>query len=185
MFNKSGQEGAPFELLVAVIVMGFVIFAGMQAMEQLWVQKCYGTTDAKLEEMKTILETAVDQKSPQNLNFRLSGCFSENDESIRVSDWDEPTFCAEYCHSPKKLCTLLEYNNLGRNIFSIAKCLNIPPDTVFPSQRFTDAKCPMREGYVLQDFDTGIIQGEYLLINKTLATDTFPTVCAYKRTEGE
>jgi hypothetical protein len=55
MVNAVGQEAAPFELLIAVIVMGFVIFAGMSAMEQLWLQKCYGTTDAKLEEMKASL----------------------------------------------------------------------------------------------------------------------------------
>ncbi len=183
MINARGQEAAPFELLIAVIVMGFVIFAGMNAMEQLWLQKCLGTTDAKLEEMKTVLETAVDQKSPQSINFRLSGCFDENDEDIRIADWDEPTFCAEYCGSPKNLCTLLEYSNTGRRLFSIKKCLNIPPDTVFPSQRFAGAKCSTREREELQDFDTLIPQGDYILINKTLATDTFPTICAYRREE--
>ncbi|MAG22342.1 MAG: hypothetical protein CL943_03515 [Candidatus Diapherotrites archaeon] len=183
MFNKKGQEAAPFELLIAVIVMGFVIFVGMQAMERLYIQKCFGTTDAKLEEMKTILEVAVDQKSPQSINFRLSGCFNEEDELMKITDWDEPSFCADFCGSPKKLCTLLEYSYSGKNSFSVRKCLNIPPDTVFPSQSFAGAKCRDREdtSYELQDFDVRIPQGDYLLTNATLATDTFPTICAYYR----
>ncbi len=186
MFNEKGQESAPFELLIAVIVMGFVIFAGMQAMNQLWVQKCYGTTDAKLEEFKTVLETAVDQKSPQRINLRLSGCFDERNEEIKITDWDEPSFCADYCGSPKKLCTLLEYSNIGtsgQGTFSIRKCLEIPPATIFPPQRFAGAKCASKDGFELIDFDDRAIQGDYQLINKTIATDTFPTICAYRRTE--
>jgi hypothetical protein len=100
---------------------------------------------------------------------------------VRITDWDEPVFCAQYCGSPKKLCTLLEYSQTGRDAFSIRKCLSIPPDTVFPPQAFAGAKCASRDNYELQNFDTLIPQGDYLLINKTLATDTFPTICAYKR----
>lgn len=184
MFNARGQEGAPFELLVAVIVMGFVIFAGMNAMNVLWKQRCYGTIDAKIEEFKTSLETVVGQKSHQVIYFRLSECFDEQDESIRITDSDDPKFCAEYCGSPKKTCTLLQYSNTGSTIFGIRKCLNIPPDTHFPSARFTDQKCPKKEGYELQDFTDSIPQGYYILTNKTSSMDTFSTICAYKRAEG-
>jgi len=181
MFNAKGQEGAPFELLIAVFIMGFVIFAGLNAMNMLNDQKCRGTIDAKLEEFKSTLETTVHQKSPTNINFRLSDCFSENEEHVEISDNADPSTCADYCGSPMNLCTLLEYSNTGSAGFSLRKCLSIPPDTVFPSQSFVGAKCPDRDGYELQDLDSSMPQGKYSFWNKTLATDTFPTICAYKR----
>jgi hypothetical protein len=181
MVNSKGQESAPFELLIAVIIMGFVIFAGMQAMRQLWLQKCFGTTDAKLEELKTLVETSVSQKSPRTINFRLSGCFNEGDETIEITDRDEPGICADYCGSPKPLCSLLEYSNSGTSSFTMIKCLEIPPDTFFPSQKYSGGRCTPRDDSLLIDLEEDMPQGDYLFVNETLATDTFPTICAYKK----
>lgn len=181
MFNSKGQESAPFELLIAVIIMGFVIFAGMQAMQQLWVQRCFGTTDAKLEELKDIIEMSVSQKSARTINFRLSGCFNERDETTEITDRDEPVVCADYCGSPKPLCSLIEYVNSGSSNFSNIKCLEIPPDTFFPSALYSGGRCKTRDGFVLIGLEDEIPQGDYLFVNETLATDTFPTVCAYKK----
>ncbi|MDP6670839.1 MAG: hypothetical protein QGI60_03415 [archaeon] len=181
MVNSKGQESAPFELLIAVIIMGFVIFAGMQAMRQLWLQKCFGTTDAKLEELKTLVETSVSQKSPRTINFRLSGCFNEGDETIEITDRDEPGVCADYCGSPKPLCSLLEYSNDGTSSFTMIKCLEIPPDTFFPSQKYSGGSCSPRDKSVLIDLEDDMPQGDYLFVNETLATDTFPTICAYRK----
>jgi len=185
MVGSRGQESAPFELLIAVIVMGFVIFIGMRAMADLTVQKCYGETDSKLEEMKTKLEIAVTQKSPQTINFRLSGCFNEAEEIIKIKDFSEPQLCASYCGSAKNICTLLQYSYTGASNFSIRKCLNISPDTVFPQQSGADEsfKCKTRGNDVLVNFRESIPQANYTFLNKTRATDTFPTICAYRSTE--
>ncbi len=179
MLGQKGQESAPFELLVAVIVMGFVIFVGLQAMEQLNLQRCYSETDAKLEAMKTSLETVVGQGSPQKITFRLSTCFNEEEENIRLKDYSEAPLCAEYCGSARNLCTLLQYYyNGNKGAFSIRKCLNISPDTVFP---FRAGTCPDRgEDYELVDYRDEIVQGSYNLVNKTSVTSTYPTVCAYR-----
>ncbi len=179
MLGKKGQEAAPFELLVAVIVMGFVIFVGMKAINDLNYQKCYNEVNAKLEEMKTKLETVVTERSPQQINFNLSSCFNPNDEKILIKDYSEPALCAEYCGSAKNLCTLLQYYYQGQSGFSIRKCLNISPDTVFPSSAGT---CPSREpGEQLVDYREELTQGNYLLLNKTSVTSTYPVVCAYKK----
>jgi len=164
--------------LVAIIIMGFVIFVGLQAMDQLNNQKCFNEINAKLEEMKTKLETVVTERSPQQINFNLSTCFNPNDESIRIKDYSEPALCAEYCGSAKNLCTLLQYYYRGEGSFSIRKCLNISPDTVFP---YTVGTCPAKEGYDLIDYRDEMDQGFYLLVNKTSVTSTYPTVCAYKK----
>ncbi len=185
MLDKRGQEAAPFELLIAVIIMGFVIYIGMRAMSDLNCQKCYGETDAKLEEMKTGLENAAKKKGPQTINFYLSGCFDPDDEVVRVKEVNEPEVCASYCGAAKRLCILLQYFYSGGGCggsFSIRKCLDINPDTVFP----TGGRCGARAGMQLVDFreSGGIKQGYYLLIDKTSATDTFPTVCSYVREES-
>jgi hypothetical protein len=179
MLNSKGQEAAPFELLVAVIIMAFVIFVGLQAMADLNMQKCYNETDAKLERMKTSLETTVNRGSPQQINFVLSSCFNPQNETIRVKEFNEPAMCASYCNVAKELCTLLQYYYSGEGGFSIMKCLNISPDSTFPYRE--GVNCPAKPDYKLVDFRSGIEQGNYLLVNKTSVASPNPIVCAYRK----
>ena len=182
MVNNKGQESAPFELLISVIIMGFVIFVGLIAMNQLNEQKCINETRAKLEEMKTKIETVVAERSPQQITFLLNTCYNPKDEKIKIMDYDEPAFCAEYCGATKNLCTLLQYYYSGINDTggqSERLCLDISPDADFPT---SGPKCPDKEDYELIDFRDEIVQGQYLLLNKTGVTSTFPTVCAYLKT---
>ena len=187
MLNHSGQESAVFELLIAVIIMGFVIFVGFNAMEKLRSEQCFARVDKSLEEFKTKLEIAVTQKSPQNISFNLSDCFNPEDEQIRIQDWDNAVFCADLCGTAEISCTSIEYvNNTPGKVNSLRKCLNISPETIFPSQDTPD-RCTsldnaiQKQSYLLQNFKQDIPQGNYLILNKTLATDTFPRICAYLR----
>jgi len=179
--NQRGQEAAPFELLVAVIIMGFVLFVGLQAMDQLNREKCYNEINAKLEEMKTKLETVVTERSPQQINFNLSSCFNPRDETIKIKDYSSPALCAEWCGATRNLCTLMEYYYSGEAGFSYRKCLDISPDTSFPDN--VNEHCPDRsaEKEELIDFRDEIHQGHYLMVNKTTVTSTFPTICAYRK----
>ncbi len=178
MIGQRGQEAAPFELLIAVIIMGFVIFVGLRAMDQLNREKCFNETNAKLEEMKTKLETVVTERSPQQINFNLSPCFNPEEETVRIKDFSEPSLCAQYCGAARNLCTLLQYYYSGSGSFSIRKCLNISPDSVFPA---IIGRCLGKGGYELVDFRNKVVQGNYLLVNKTSVTSTFPTICAYRK----
>ena len=179
-FNQRGQEAAPFELLVAVIIMGFVIFIGLEAMGQLNKEKCYNEINAKLEEMKTTLETVVTERSPQQISFNLSSCFNSRDERIKIKDYSQPLLCAEWCGAARNLCTLMEYYYSGEGGFSYKKCLDISPNTNFPFNK-GDA-CPDRgDGEELVDFRDEIVQGQYLIVNKTTVTSTYPTICAYRK----
>ena len=187
MLDQRAQESAPFELMVAVVIMAFVIFVGFQAMERLRDEQCFAKIDKTLEEFKTKLEIAVTQKSPQTIPFILAECSSPGKQDIRIQDWDSAIFCAGLCRSAEITCTSLEYfDKTPGKIKGIRKCLNIPPDTIFSPQA-TPGRCAsidnvdQRQAYVLQDFKQGIPLGTYLLINKTFATDTFPQMCAYQR----
>ncbi len=180
MLNRKGQESAPFELLIAVIVMGFVIFIGLNAMNILNEQKCYNEINAKLEEMKTKLEAAVTERSPQQIVFQLSTCYNPEEEHVSIGDESEPRICAEYCGTARNVCTLLNYFYSGKSsgsAFAIRKCIDISPDTVFP---YLAGNCPDRQDEELIDFRDEIKQGTYLLVNKTAVTSTYPTICAYR-----
>ena len=182
--NNKGQESAPFELLIAVIIMGFVIFVGMHAMGQLKTEQCEGQIEKMLEDFKTKLEITVNNRSPQNINFSLPACYSSNTETIEITEHGDARLCAAYCGAAKDYCLLLRYTGPA---FSIRSCLNISPGTAFPGPGGSDTKCPAE----LEDFPdaslvelrnpAGFPEGRYLFINKTSGLDAFPTVCAYKK----
>jgi hypothetical protein len=191
MFSQKAQESAPFELLVAVIIMAFVLFVGLNAIIKTNQEQCFAQIDKSLEEFKVKMEIAVTQKSPQTIFLKLSDCFNPEDEEIIIRDHDNALFCADLCGTAEITCTSLNYiNKTQQNLRIIQKCLNISPETVFPANtsagRCVDSSAleqQFQQEFVPQDFKSGIFQGNYLLINKTLATDTFPTVCAYLRVQ--
>jgi type II secretory pathway pseudopilin PulG len=183
--NQSGQESVPFELLVTIIIMGFVIFVGLHALQQLSEAQCFAKVERGLEDFKVKMEVAVTQKSPQTIFFRLSNCFNPEEEQVWVQNWDSPVFCADLCGSAEISCTALEYKNTATGqIRSSRKCLNISPETVFPAQE-NPGRCTSidtaDQQYELHDLKNAAPQGTYLLVNKTFATDIFPTICAYER----
>jgi len=183
MVNEKAQESAPFELLIAVVIMCFVLAVGITAMGQFNCDKCYGETNAKMEEMKTKIETVVTQKSPQTASFRLGSCFKDTEEAIRIRDFSDPQFCVQYCGSAKTPCIMLQYNYTGKDCgaFSIMKCLGIAPDAVFAAESGEDEghRCKAMEKMELVNFRENIPQGNYLLLNKSRANDQSPTICAY------
>ncbi len=185
MINSRGQEEGPFELLVAVIIMGFVILIGTMALEELRVKKCESEINNLLEKFKTNIETTVNQLSPKPVVFSTPDeCFNKKYEKILIKQYNDQRFCSDYCGaSGKQLCTLLEYSlNSPEKKLSNRKCLFISPDTIFPSQDATSrGDCPDRssENFELQNFSTEIEQGSYELINITPPSKDIPVICAY------
>ncbi len=191
MVNSRGQEEGPFELLVAVVIMGFVILIGTVALEELRVKKCESEINNLLEKFKTSIETTVNQLSPSQVVFSTPyDCFNKKYEKIQIKPYNDQRFCSDYCGGTTQLCNLLEYSlNSPDKKLSNRKCLFISPDTVFPSQDPTlRGDCPDRStespAFELQDFSTEIVQGNYLLVNITPPNKDIPVVCAYLRKSG-
>lgn len=195
-FNQSGQEEGPFELLVAVIIMGFVIYIGMNALEELRIKTCQNKIDSTLENFKTALETTVQTLSRQELSFSMpADCFNENDEKITIDYINDERLCADYCGSSDKLCSLLIYrlkSKSGNQTFSDRKCLKISPNTSFVSQDSVSesvegSSCENRgketdnPKFELQDFAAEIPQGKYVLENVANPNSDLPVICAYLR----
>ncbi|MDD5148424.1 MAG: hypothetical protein PHH08_03080 [Candidatus ainarchaeum sp.] len=172
--NQKGQEEAPFELLIAVIVMGFVLFIGLRAMTELQDQRCAQQAESKLEELKTKIEIVINQKSPQTIDFR-SDCYNPKDEIIKVTYSERASVCAEYCTSSRSICQLLEYSNQAKGVY-FKKCLNINPLSVY-----SQPECPdlgAAEKKVKIDIRDSIPRGTYYLQNRETSA-SFPTVCIY------
>lgn len=108
-YNK-GQVSAPFEVLVAVILMGFVILAGSFALTNLSQNVCIGDKRADLSNFKEALRDVVlgSDLVIRNFNFQTKACFNERFESIQLNTYSDPSRCAAYCGGGTT-CMLLEY----------------------------------------------------------------------------
>ncbi|MDD5163664.1 MAG: hypothetical protein PHD95_05665 [Candidatus ainarchaeum sp.] len=178
--GRKGQEEAPFELLIAVIIMGFVLFIGLKAMTTLDEQRCSQQTEQKLEDLKTKLEIVINQKSPQFLDFRAD-CYDPKDETIKISYSERPQVCADYCSSGASICRLLEYSNSKKGVY-FKKCLNINPNTVFSSPDCPDLQASEKK-ILLEEFVDIVPRGVIYFNNKETSA-SFPTVCAYCREDS-
>jgi len=109
-YNKRGQVSAPFEVLVAVVLMGFVIVAGSFALSNLSQNVCIGNKRADLSNFKEALRDVVlgSDLVIRNINFQTKACFNERFESIQLNTYSDPSRCTAYCGGGTT-CMLLEY----------------------------------------------------------------------------
>ncbi|MEK6970663.1 MAG: hypothetical protein AABW68_03120 [archaeon] len=190
-YNQRAQESAPFELLIAVILMGFVLFAGYQAISRLQEQTCANTINAQLEGMSRNLQNVATGKGTAQFSFLFGECSAKiNDcenfstlsqstdvECVRLLDSTDPNICSSFCSSARSICTLLQYKSTRD---TITKCVEISPSTDFPAE--DSQQCPSRQedGWFLQPLDeTTIQQGTYSLLKVSDLTASVPIVCAY------
>ncbi len=189
--GQRGQESAPFELLIAVILMGFVLFAGYEAILRLREQTCTNTINAALEGMSRNLQNVATGKGTAQFNFSFGDCSAKiNDcenfnalsqtgdvECVQLIDSTDPNICSSFCSSARSICSLLQYKGT-RN--TITKCVDISPSTAFPAEG--SGQCPDRqiEEWYLQDFTASTIQrGTYSFLKVSDLTASVPVVCAY------
>jgi type II secretory pathway pseudopilin PulG len=189
--HSKGQESAPFELLIAVILMGFVLLVGYNAIQQITAQRCASITDAQLSQMAQKLENTASGKGSSQFQFSMGECaakvqdctqFSANASTkdiqcIRLVDSVDPLICSNYCSSARDACTLVAFDSA--KISSAKKCVDISPSTVFPST--PGSQCPDRssDGYRLVDLKQEIKQGNYSFVKASTLTSAQPIVCAY------
>lgn len=206
MKNK-GQEEGPFELLVAVILMTFVIFIGLQAMVALRVQTCQGKAEKAMQELQTAIESAVNRNSFTQVLFDYEKCFRTSKPpgtqifppEVLLYKKSDPKQCRAICGGTETSCSFLR---LANERFIIDKCLNIPYNTDFdtPPKVSDDptepGACANIEGFTpinltgKGDYSGGNIQpsdsidtGYYSFVPAS-TTQTFPVVCVYIKETG-
>ncbi len=108
--NKKAQVSAPFELLVAVVVMGFVILAGTYALSNLSENTCLGNKRQNFSEMISALRdvTLGSDLTFRNVTFTTKSCFNQKYEKIQLNTYEDEGKCNAYCGGGTN-CLLLEY----------------------------------------------------------------------------
>ncbi|MFH0905706.1 MAG: hypothetical protein V1824_00025 [archaeon] len=109
--NKNkGQESAPFEVLVAVIIMAFVILAGSYALKNLNENVCLGNKTKDISEFVNSLRDVVlgSDLTFRTINFTTKSCFNSKYEKIQLNSYESSTKCSAYCGSGDN-CLLMEY----------------------------------------------------------------------------
>lgn len=182
MLNSKGQEAAPFELLIAVIVMTFVIIVGMSAIDILNKEKCKGEIESEMETIKTALETTAKGEGKESFSYQLPVCYRENESEMKVVDRDDKQTCSFYCGGSRMQCTLLLFSTPQ---YSAIKCLRIPTSTIFPAGNGCD---PTKLGggseeYEVEEWKQDPIRpGRYTLMNESTLLSETPIVCVYRTT---
>jgi len=173
MLNNNAQESAPFELLVAIVVMGFVILFGMNALQSLQTQQCGNELEHLLASVEDSVESVVNQQIPQRLLVKFPPCY-KNPELVLKPVVDE-SLCTSFCLRQVEQCVLLRFESKDEGEIS---CVEINPSSNFGQQD----SCPLRDdGSEPIDPTNGISQGTYLLYNKTPVGAVLPTICMYKQ----
>lgn len=179
--SRRGQESAPFELLVAVIIMTFVILLGYRALDQVSEIKCKGEVEGELEKLKTTLENIVKQKGKENLNLFLPSCSPDKETKVLIKGFEDERICAAFCGGSRRSCSLLSFSSPK---FTLNKCLRISINTTFGSgDTCSGQEVSDPADFEPRDFkaDQGIDNGNYILVSKFDLTGSYPIVCAYRR----
>ncbi len=177
LFQK-GQEEAPFQLLVAVILMTFVIIVGLSAMQQAEKQKCFNDTEKLMNDLKLAIEKTATYSQPSNIKFSPPDCTKDKKFVLIASD--EERICKKTCLNSSSSCILLRYST--SEITGIQdKCLNISFDTQFRYEGDGTNTCESLEGYsgLKLDSSLGIPQGTFQFFYYPNPVGTSPVVCSY------
>ncbi len=180
--NEKGQEEAPFEILVAVVIMGFVLLAGYVAMKQVQGDICEQKIEKQIDDFRAALEEVVVKQGSVDIILDFpKDCYSEKHQSFAIVHIDDEPLCRHFCGGIRKNCMILKYTDQEVGL-AWNKCINIPPQTNFPKLGSLGS-CPIDgkfADFLLQDLKDDIPQGRYVLLNKTV-TGNVPTICAYKK----
>ena len=183
--NQKGQEAAPFELLIAVILMGFVIVIGTYASIELERQKGEQQVNQKLEDFKEALEAVSKGKGQYSLEFVLPP--HGRNQEIKLLHISDAYSCSIYCGGSRAVCTIVTFEADGAK--TMTKCINISPATIFKGEgeaQLEAGPCPSRlqsDLLCLEDWRSGAIkQGDYTLTSAyTTAITPVPIICAYRK----
>ena len=190
--NSKGQEEAPFELLVSVIIMGFVIAVGFMAMNELAKKQCDGQMDKTMQELKRTLELVSKGQGRDSFSFRMPSCYSDVKSRLIIESSSETMTCNDVCGGSRFDCTFLQFYGVSDGSSHISRtCIDIPPATYFPTDEPGSPCDPSKYSasgnitYEVVSWKEKQIQpGDYMLANEYSLLSDYPVICVYKRKIG-
>ena len=182
MFSQKGQESAPFELLIAIIVMTFVIVVGFNALNTLNKKTCEGNLNQNIEQIKSAIESVAKNKSKINIGYDLPSCFNESDAKLRIIERNDISYCSAICGGSLAQCTILQFSST-RPSYTETKCLRISAATSFPVGDPCNTAIFDEDYDVVdwKDYSIGLIPGAYTLMRQGNLVTGSPKICVYKR----
>lgn len=187
MRNNSAQSSAPFEVLIAVIIMSFVLVMAFQAISFLMEEQCKSQLREQATNLKAKVEEAVRGNSVL-LKFFPPKCFEREETKMKLEVVSSSSRCSIICGKAQEECLFFTYRSSD---FSYDLCLdNSPTYTTF----LTGSPCSPVDGFTLEDFRSptpsenavgeameSIPRGIYNLQNVTGSSETVPKICAYRK----
>lgn len=181
--DSRGQEEAPFELLISVIIMGFVIFLGLNAMNYVQDEQCKSQISFHANRLKIAIEKVVTSGNANSFSFELPQCFTKPKDrpEMRFVTLQDSLQCSRLCGGALNECFVFVYNS---DEFNYMLCFKeVAPMTSF----YTSAPCNAPEHFVAVDMKDdiyGFSRGQYEFFNKSSLVESFPRICAYLRKAG-
>jgi len=185
--NSKGQADTVFEVLIAVILLGFVLVAGSFAMSSLSNTKCSKSIDISLSSLKQTIEKASSSTLlSTDFLFDMPYCFGNN-FTIELQKPANSSLCSSVCPGSFGKCFILRYENEKDKVSPVRNvCVQISPVIAL-----NNTVCPDQEGYSLMpntlgiDGQTGVsfINDRYKFVSKTVSTVNTPLICIYNKSD--
>jgi len=183
--KAKGQADTVFEVLIAVILLGFVLVAATFAMSSLSNTKCSKSIDISLQDLSRSLEKAsTNILLTTDFVFKLSYCFG-SDANVTLERYASSVICTTYCPGSNGTCYLLKYYNQKDKVNPVRyKCVDISP-----SIEINGSCSDTPEGYdVLQGENSSFRfpNGRYKFTSRNFnaTTSSSPVLCIYKKQKG-
>lgn len=180
MSNQKAQSSAPFEVLVAVVIMGFVLFMALQAFTFLQEQQCKAQIHEQIVQLKSAVQETLKGQS-NKLVFQPPRC-TKGEKEMRMVVRSNRAICRAICGTEDDQCLVFSYQSEN---FSDMLCFEETPTYT----NFLTSDCgSLGADYQLKDFlnpellpgEPQIIpRGTYILQNKTGSGEGIPKICAF------
>ncbi len=139
--KQKAQVSAPFELLVAIIVMVFVIIAGTYALQNLSENTCLGNKRQDFSNLISALRDVVlgSDLAYRNIEFTTKACYNESYERTYLKQETDRAVCERFCGSGSS-CILLYYEYIDEARYEYKYpiqpvCTYLPTNIVFEDSK--------------------------------------------------
>ncbi len=180
MNNQKAQSSAPFEVLVAVVIMGFVLYMALQAFNFLQEQQCKAQIHEQIVQLKSAVQETLKGQS-NKLVFQPPRCTKDENE-MRMVVKSNRAICRQVCGTEDDQCLVFFYQSRD---FMDQVCFEETPTYT----NFLMSGCgSLGTDYRLVDFlnpainpgyPEAIPRGTYTLQNKTGSGEGIPKICAF------
>jgi|GEM_PF-3273960 len=180
--NKKGQADTVFEVLIAVILLGFVLFAGTYAMSSLSNTKCSKSIDISISDLRLTIEKAASSTLiSTDFLFNMPYCFG-NEYTLVLEKQANAALCSSYCPGSSGSCYLLHYKNPKDKVSQVRySCVQISP-IVRINDSSSNCSMPSDASGIYSPYSDKFDNGRYIITSKNLSTtNTFPGLCIFKK----